>query len=410
MSVGASGMISGGPRVLVVPSSYFARNRTVGGGERYAFEYARALSRLTPTTLALFDLEAGRETVDGLEVRTFPIASLEERRGFPLRREALREIAAFDVLHAMIFPTPLTDQLIPLARLRGQTVVLTDVGGGVPCWSTRLQRLHPRASLNRLAHGLALLSRHSAAQFTGWRHPRTILYGGAEVPEVPEQVAEPQGYALFVGRLLPHKGVLQLIEALGPDTPLRVLGRPYDPEYFRKLREAAAGKDVTFITDADDAELRRQYLGASVVLQPSIPVHAGMNDTAELLGLVALEGMAHGKPVIVTRTASLPELVRDGVTGFIVPPGDARALREKVEMLVRDPERSRGMGAAARKHVRASFTWDEVAGRGMDFYRKLRGDAAPASDGAAPARSSGGEGHGRADSTAARAVVAAAAG
>lgn len=400
-----------GPRVLVVPSSYFARSRTVGGGERYAFEYARALARLTPTTLALFDLEAGREMVDGLEVRTFPIASLEERRGFPLRREALREIAGYDVLHPMIFPTPLTDQLIPLARLRGQTVVLTDVGGGVPCWSTRLQRLHPRASLNRLTNGLALLSRHSAAQFTGWRHPRTILYGGAEVPEVPEQESAPGGYALFVGRLLPHKGVLQLIEALGPDTPLRVLGRPYDPDYFRRLREAAAGRDVTFITDADDAELRRQYLGASVVLQPSIPVHAGLNDTAELLGLVALEGMAHGKPVIVTRTASLPELVRDGVTGFIVPPGDARALRDKVELLVRDPERSRAMGAAARKHVRSCFTWDEVAGRGMDFYRKLRGDAAPRGDGARGATPAGGAGRARGDTpTAARAGVAAAAG
>lgn len=372
----ATGARAGGPRVLVVPSSYFARDRTVGGGERYAFEYARALARLTPTTLALFDLEPGRETVDGLEVRTFAARSLDARRGFPVSRETLREIGGFDVLHAMIFPTPLTDQLIPAARLRRQTVVLTDVGGGVPCWSTRLQRLHPRANLNRLTHGLALLSRHSAAQFTGWRHPRTILYGGADVPEVGGEAAEPQGYALFVGRLLPHKGVLQLIEAVGPDTPLRVLGRPYDPEYFRRLREAAAGKDVTFITDADDAELRRQYLGANVVLQPSIPVHAGMNDTAELLGLVALEGMAHGRPVIVTRTASLPELVKDGVTGFIVPPGDARALRERVELLVRDGARSRTMGDAARRHVRDNFTWDEVAGRGLEFYRKLRGDSA----------------------------------
>ncbi|HEX7238833.1 MAG TPA: glycosyltransferase family 4 protein, partial [Longimicrobiaceae bacterium] len=335
--------------------------------------------------------------------------SLDERRAFPLGREARREIAEFEVLHPMIFPTPLVDQLVTLGRLRGQTVVLTDVGGGVPCWSSRLQRLHPRANLNRLAGGLALLSRHSAAQFTGWKHPRTILYGGAYVPDVPEQAAEPQGYALFVGRLLPHKGVLQLIEALGPDTPLRVLGRPYDPEYFGKLQGAAAGKDVAFITDADDAELRRQYLGASVVLQPSIPVHAGMNDTAELLGLVALEGMAHGKPVIVTRTASLPELVRDGVTGFIVPPGDAKALREKVELLVRDPERSRAMGAAARKHVRSCFTWDEVAGRGMDFYRKLRGDAAPMTGAAGRTAPAAAPSPPRPDPTAAREDVAAAA-
>ncbi|HLL48168.1 MAG TPA: glycosyltransferase family 4 protein, partial [Longimicrobiaceae bacterium] len=347
----------GSPRVLVIPSSYFARERTVGGGERYAFEYARALARLTPTTLALFDLEPGRETVDGLEVRTFRVRGLDPRDAFPFPRETRRELAEFDVVHPMIFPTPVTDRVILQARARGQTVVLTDVGGGVPCWSTYLRRLHPRADLNRLAHGLALLSRHSAVQYAGWSQPRTILYGGAEVPDAP---GEPGGYALFVGRLLPHKGVLPLVEALGPDTPLRVVGRPYDPEYFQRLRAAAAGKDVVFVTDADDAELRRQYLGASVVLQPSIPVHAGADDTSELLGLVTLEGMAHGKPVVVTRTASLPELVRDGATGFVVDPGDGPALRRRVESLVRDPERSRAMGAAARRHVLENFTWAEV--------------------------------------------------
>lgn len=364
---------AGRPRVLVVPSSYFARNRTVGGGERYAFEYTRALARLTPATLALFDLNPGHVVLEGVEVRTFGVRHFDERRGFPIRPSALRELGAYDVLHVMIFPTPLTDLLLLSARLRGQKVVLTDVGGGVPTWSTYLQKLHPRLDLNRLADGLAHLSLHAAGHRAGWPQPSTVLFGGAELPDLSGGVAEPRGYALYVGRLLPHKGVLPLIRALGPETPLRVLGRPYDAEYFGQLHEAAAGKDVRFITDADDAELRRQYLGASVVLQPSVPVHEGAHDTSELLGLVTLEGMAHGKPVVVTRTASLPELVKDGETGFIVDPGDLRALREKVELLAGDPERSRAMGRVARRHVEERFTWDRVAARGMALYRTLRG-------------------------------------
>lgn len=362
-----------GPRVLVVPSSYFARDRTVGGGERYALEYARALSRLTPTTLGLFDVVPGREVDGGLEVRTFGVRHRNERWGFPLTLESWRALKEFDVLHVMIFPTPLTDLLLLSAALRGQTVVLTDVGGGAPSWSTYLQRLHPRANLNRLADGLALLSRHATGFFPDWPHPKTILYGGAEVPPVPETAATSGGYALYVGRLLPHKGVLPLVEAIGPATPLHVVGRPYDAAYLEKLREAAAGKAVRFILDADDAELRRQYLGATVVLQPSIPVNAGPTDTSELLGLVALEGMAHGKPVIVTRTASLPELVRDGETGFVVPPGDREALRARIESLMDDPERSRAVGEAARRHVLQNFTWDQVSRRGLTFYRSLRG-------------------------------------
>jgi glycosyltransferase involved in cell wall biosynthesis len=359
------------PRVLILPSSYFAGSRTVGGGERYALEYARALSRLTPTTLALFDREARVERTDELEIRTFAARTLDERRWLPFGVETARALAAFDVFHLMVFPTPVSDLLSLLASLRRRTLVLTDVGGGIPSASTYLQRLHPRLGLSRLADGLALLSRHSVAQFSDWRQPRTVLYGGAELPDVTTAESMPLGYALYVGRLLPHKGVLPLIEAVSEGTPLRVVGRPYDPEYLERLRAAARGKRVEFILDADDAELRRQYLGASVVLQPSVPVASGVDDTSELLGLVTLEGMAHGKPVIVTRTASLPELVRDGETGFIVPPGDAGALGQRIDQLVFNPELSIEMGGRGRRHVEESFTWPRVAERGLDFYRLL---------------------------------------
>lgn len=360
------------PRVLVIPASYLARGRTVGGGERYALEYARALAELTPTTLALFDPVPARERVERLEVRTFALGRLGARWSVPLTPATWREIGGYDVIHSMVFPTPLTDLLVVSGRLRRQTVVLTDVGGGGPSPSTYLQKLHPGGNLNRYAHGLALLSRHAERFFSGWTQPRTILYGGADLEAFGGPGAAPEGYALFVGRLLPHKGVLQLVEAVGPETPLHVVGRPYDPEYLEALRRAAEGKRVRFVLDADDAEVARQYAGASVVLQPSIPVAEGEADTSELLGLVALEAMASGKPVVVTRTASLPELVVDGATGFVVPPHDAAALRGAVERLVSSPELSASMGAAAREHVRAHFTWDRVARRGLDFYRELR--------------------------------------
>jgi len=359
------------PRVLVIPASYFARNRTVGGGERYALEYARALAELTPTTLALFDEAPGREMLGRLEMRTFTVRHFNQRRGFPITRETWRAWRDFDVAHALVFPTPLTDLLIVSARLRGQTMVLTDVGGGGACWSTYLQKIHPCLNLNRRAHGLALLSRHAATFFQDWPPPRTILYGGVNLREFALLDAPPQGYALFVGRLLPHKGVLQIIGAIGSHTPLRVVGRPYDEAYVRQLQQAAGGRDVTFIFNADDAELRRQYAGASVVLQPSLPAGGPGDDKSELLGLVTLEAMACGKPVIVTRTASLPELVVDGETGFVVPPHDRAALREKIELLVGNPALSRRLGAAARRHVEKNFTWEQVARRGLEFYRDL---------------------------------------
>jgi glycosyltransferase involved in cell wall biosynthesis len=337
------------PRVLVLPASLLGRHRTIGGGERYAFEFARALARQVPTTLGLFDLSEDRQVQGDLEIRTFGVRHYSFRWVFPATSETWRALAEYDVVHLMCFPTPLSDALVPLARWRRQTVVLTDVGGGGRCWSGYLKKLHPRLDRHRFAHGLAHLSKHASTFFPDWSQPGTVLFGGARPEAYP--AGEPQGYALFVGRLLPHKGVWEAIQAVTPEMPLRVVGRPYSEEYFQRLKAAAAGKNVTFITDASDADLARHYAGANVVLQVSLPDPTPAGDKSELLGLVALEGMAAGKPVIVTRTTSLPELVVDGVTGYIVPPHDLAALRDRIGLLLRDPELSRQLGAQANGYI-----------------------------------------------------------
>ena len=359
------------PRILVIPPSYFATGRTIGGGERYALEYAKALSRFVPTTLGLFDHEPACEKLGELTVRVFEVEHRFQGLIYPLGLRTLRQLGEYDLFHVMVFPTPLTDMIVLLARMLGKRIVLTDVGGGGRCWSTYLQKLHRRANLNRLAHGLALLSRHAARFFEEWRQPKTILYGGVDADSFTAEQSRPLGYALYVGRLLPHKGVLQVIQALSPTTPLHVVGRPYDADYFQQLQQAAAGKNVRFIVDADEAELRRQYQGASVVLQPSLPSGDLATDKSELLGMVALEAMASGKPVIVTNTTSLPELVVDGVTGLIVPPYQPDALRIAVEQFLSNPALSQAWGMAARRHVIENFGWQAAARRGLQLYENL---------------------------------------
>jgi glycosyltransferase involved in cell wall biosynthesis len=359
------------PKVLVLPPTCFARERVVGGGERYALEYARALADIVPTTLALFDtIERPVSELDGkLEIRTFPVASTRANYVVRPAGGTWRDLGGYDLMHLMWFPTPIADLLMLSAILREQPVVLTDVGGGAPCLSSRLGVRFLRCGLYRWARGIANLSAYAATLMPDYRQPSTVLLGGADQALRDAGEGTFDGYALFVGRLLKHKGVLELVEAVSPGTPLRVVGRPYDPAYFEKLKQAAAGKQVTFITDADDAELRRQYAGANVVLQPSIPE----GDRPELLGLVCLEGMASGKPVIVTRLTSLPELVRDGETGFIVEPLNRAELGRRIDELVLQPELARRLGAQARAHARAHFTWAATARRGLDLYRRVGG-------------------------------------
>jgi glycosyltransferase involved in cell wall biosynthesis len=93
----------------------------------------------------------------------------------------------------------------------------------------------------------------------------------------------------------------------------------------------------------------------------------------ELLGQTLLEGMACGRPVICTRVASMPEIVEDGVCGFIVPPNDPAALAERIGWLHDHPAEAAAMGAAARRRVLNKFTWPKVVRRCLEIYAGDRG-------------------------------------
>ncbi len=92
----------------------------------------------------------------------------------------------------------------------------------------------------------------------------------AALPRRPPACAPPRDRVLYVGRLLPHKGIEHLIDATPPELPLTVCGRAYHDGYFRRLQAAAVGKQVEFVTDADDATILDLYRRAWVNVLPSV--------------------------------------------------------------------------------------------------------------------------------------------
>ena len=120
-----------------------------------------------------------------------------------------------------------------------------------------------------------------------------------------------------------------------------------------------------------DENLVTHYQEALVTVQPSVyeDCFGNRTDVPELLGLSVLESMACGTPVIVTKVGSLPEIVEDGVTGFIVPPNNPQAISEKVNDLMQHPSRAIDMGRRAREAVLKRFTWDKVADRCLAAYQ-----------------------------------------
>lgn len=349
----------------------------IGGGERYAMELSRHLARETDTTLVSFFMGRGSpvlERFDRLNVRRYPTPwALRGDVTNPASLSFVKDLSQFDILHCYGHPKFVTDVCIASSLLGRPKVFVTDIGGGGVCLSSYLSRVG--IDTRRFVDGFLLLSRYSERGFEPYRDRVSVIYGGVDTENWRPSEIERDGTVLFVGRLIPAKGVNYLLEAADATTPVRIVGRPYDKRYFRLLQDLAGGKAVVFRTDANDADLSREYSCALVTVVPSVLVDVyGSAVSAELLNLVSLESMACGTPVIATRCGALPEVVEDGVTGFIVAPNDPTALHEKIRFFRDHPEVAASMGRAGRERVMREFTWDRVAERCLDAYREVLGE------------------------------------
>lgn len=156
---------------------------------------------------------------------------------------------------------------------------------------------------------------------------------------------------LYVGQLKAIKGPHVLIEAfklLKQDgTPARLLiagavTNPRDEEYYQKLVSNARGMNIEFLGWTSHDQLPELYARADVLIVPSF---------TEALGLVIMEAMASGLPVIASDLSGPQDLVEDGTTGFLVEPGSPTELQEKMEILLRSSSLRESMGRAGRERI-----------------------------------------------------------
>jgi glycosyltransferase involved in cell wall biosynthesis len=134
------------------------------------------------------------------------------------------------------------------------------------------------------------------------------------------------------------------------------------PEWDALVRlhaELGLGDTVALRGDVTWDELAEEYVNADCFCLPSVQ---------EGFGIVFLEAMAAGLPVVACRAAAVPEVVREGETGVLVPPRAPPALADALADLLRSPERARALGGAARVRV-ADYAVERVAERFLDTVR-----------------------------------------
>jgi len=175
-------------------------------------------------------------------------------------------------------------------------------------------------------------------------------------------------FVFFVGRLTRQKGVFDLVDAMEhvPDGTTLVLatGKPDTPEIEDELRTALKKmNNVVWIHQMlEDPDLVALYNEAAVFACPSV---------YEPFGIINLEAMACETPVVATRVGGIKEVVEDGTTGLLVPPGDSARLGKAIAKIIEDPALAAQMGTAGRKRVLSQFTWDRIAEKTLALYRSL---------------------------------------
>lgn len=339
------------PKVLHLVPQLFGGG-IYGGAERYALELSRAMAAHTPTRLIGFGAP-GRRRDGALDVISF-------RNQLPGRRFASSpaslalwpHLAWADVIHCHQIYTMGTSLALLYGRVRHKPVFVTDhAGGGLS--------LQSYFNLDRWFAGRLWVSAFSR----GERAPRpgdAIVHAGVDERRFHPAPEPPGGErpVLFVGRLLPVKGVDVLLRAVDAETPVVLLGPAYDTAYAEQLHQLAHGKRVRFEPPVDGEPLVRAYQQALCVVLPG----------TEAFALTFLEAMACATPVICSRDSGMPEVLEDGVTGFVVPAGDERALAEKISWMRQHPVETRAMGEAGRRRVLRDLTWTALAQRCLLAY------------------------------------------
>lgn len=351
-----------------------------GGIARYVVEIGKAAAR-RGANVVIHAPDYGKvdsdRSFDGVRVVRFKGGVFRKERGLWTYVSSLHRFLwsqQFDIIHVADWPPLVICGALPtlFSRIQRTSIITTLYGSDVLNLSHRKRNAYFANRVFRTSHRLAAISRHTAVLFLD-KFPKSgtpvVVHLGVSpfwlgaYDQVLASAGSPRK-VISVGRLVPDKGHATVIEALAQlANPLRaaieyVMVGTGAAEYQQYLKALAGkhGVSIRFAGHVSDDELAVLYRSAwiNVLASRSHP------SRTEGFGLVVLEAAALGLPSIGTRVGGIPDLIKDGVTGFLVDEGDAGAMADVFQRLASNPQSRDRLGQAARSLAR-TFTWDRTA-------------------------------------------------
>jgi len=405
----------------------------IGSSVRQMYQHAERLRALGHEAMVLSatqdEGQAGEELVLGTPVikaySDYPVrwrawVALDNPRVRGAVEEVLKRFRP-DVVHSHLVHTHLGYATLTRARAAGAGVVFTahdvmtfcyqkltcfhggeEQGGRLRDYSAYWQKCIPcqrlrfrpgrnaaiRRVMERDVHRLTTVSDELGLvlRANGIRVDRTVhnalkLQAALPAPTAVAAFRERHGLSgkqvvAIGGRLHEQKGVLQLFDMLAllarrfPEVRLLVLGKRdvYDREFAAAARARGIAERIVTTGWLEGEELRCAYAATDVFVTPSI--------CFDTFGLVNLEAMEHGKPVVATAFGGSREVVLDGVTGFVENPFDVEAYAGRIGQLLADPDLRSRLGQAGYLRLRERFTIERLAEEFLGEYERARSAAA----------------------------------
>jgi glycosyltransferase involved in cell wall biosynthesis len=300
-------------------------------------------------------------------------------RGGGRIREVLRHIEP-DVVHsqtalgalagvALKIPTVLTIHGIVRREIRYAKGFSGRVGTVLQAWLTD-------RALARVRHGIAI-SQYVVASYPRARRVRWHrIHNPVEdrFYEVENRDAGPK--MLYAGLVSDRKNVLGLVQAFvrvlerAPEAQLFICGKIVNPDHHARVREFVEryelAKNIHLLGFISQEELARHFAEAAVIC---------LFSNEETAPMIIAQAMCARKPVVATAAGGVPDLMRDGETGFVVDVGDERAFAEKSLALLQDEELRRRMGERGREVAERLFRADVVAAKTKVVYDEMLAEA-----------------------------------
>jgi glycosyltransferase involved in cell wall biosynthesis len=368
-------------KVALVTPYFFPH---IGGVESHVLALARVLSRKGHEVQVFTSRHADLkefDSVDGVAVRRVPVSSMLFDTPLTPRLSAVLQADKWDIIHAHS-PPPMSSYYAARASARsGVPLVYThhcdpeipSILGRAVSWV--YYRTLLSYTLRRAARIIVYTESYAATSYALWKHPTALVPTGLDLSRFGPQndaatVRRKHGLVgkkvvLFVGRLTAHKGIQTIIEAAaltGPEVRYLLVGPGDFPAgWTRRMRQLKVEDRIVVAGKVPESELPAYYSAADVLVLPSL-------SRLEAFGLVIVEAMASGKPVVASDLPGVREVVRDGKTGFLCEPFNAGDLAAKIAALASNEKAASDMGAAGRKLAGERYSWEVIGARIEKVY------------------------------------------